>query len=154
MNSCIFFLPLAHISVTYLVFPLKKRMSFFISSSKAKNGAYWFLKYSFPCFLFLCLQRKIKNGHFYARTIYPLPSSRNHGYFLHNSSMSSRVLFSLSSPHWSSLPWTTSESLSSASKRACHTYLIHSLLIHSLPYFIFTFFLQHRRKKVDKKRAK
>ena len=36
---------------------------------------------------------------FYVCTIYPLPSSQSHGYFLHNLSMSSRVLFSLSSLH-------------------------------------------------------
>ena len=55
-----YFLPLAHISMIHLVFPLKKRMSFFISSSKAKNGPYWTLK-QFP--MLAQGQLEIKSSH-------------------------------------------------------------------------------------------
>ena len=51
----VYFLHLAQISMTHLIFPLKKRMSFFISSSKAKK---WFLlifEIQFPMFLFFTI---------------------------------------------------------------------------------------------------
>ena len=68
-----------------LSFLWKRKCHFSSPPQKQKNGLYWSLKYSFPCFYFdVCSrQPEIKIGHFTLaqHIFYPLPSSRSHGIF-------------------------------------------------------------------------
>ena len=67
------FLPLAHISMMNLVFPLKKRMSFFISSSKAKKWSLLIFEIEFPTFFILMFAAK--NGRWSFLSPYHIPST-------------------------------------------------------------------------------
>ena len=100
MNFCMFFTSGTHFNDTPCLSLEKKNVMFHLLF-KSKKWSILIFEIQFPMFfifLFAQSQPKMKNCHFYGCTRYPLPSSRSHGYFLHNSSMSSRVLFSLSSP--------------------------------------------------------
>ena len=59
MEPCIFFFYFWHTFQWHFLYFLKKKC--FISSSKGKNGLYWSLKHSFPCFCFLRLFKTTRN---------------------------------------------------------------------------------------------
>ena len=135
-------------------------MSFFISSSKAKKWSLLIFELQLPMLLFLRLFNTTGNEKwsfyvFYGHYIHPLPSSGSHGYFLDNLSMSScAFLVCLHAvdphyykPHQKAFFLPTKEPIYSLT---LWHYRLQVLLIHSFPYFIFIFFLQQRKKKVDK----
>ena len=78
MNSCTFFASGTH-SMMHLVFPLKKRISFLISSSKAKKWSLLIFEIQFPIFSYLCL-RPTRNEKWSLKTKMDNPAFFNEEY--------------------------------------------------------------------------
>ena len=99
MEWILVYVPVVRMSRSGLDFSFSKELLFFLNSSRERRWSLLILEIQFPTPLFLHSFKTTRNEKWsiYGRTLYPLRSSRSHGYS-HNSLMLSGVLLLQNGP--------------------------------------------------------